>query len=105
MGISTETVLRGTIVMLPWVISLVAFWRSTNSTDPDSPMLSKRSSVFLIVLGLLLFITGLMLSETGILDGVIPEFKIIDVGYKMLGLLLVFYGNVGKGFKLVKVQR
>ena len=105
MGISTETVLRGTLVMLPWIISFAAAYITTNRTNPESPMLSKRNSIILFVLGLLLYLTGTIFINAGVLDGIIPEFKTIGVGYKILGILLVFYGHVGKGYKLVKIKR
>lgn len=47
-------------------------------------MLSKRNSILLIVLGLLLYLTGIILIDAGILEGVIEEFKIEVGGIKKL---------------------
>ena len=105
MGISTETILRGTVMMLPWAISLFAVWLSTNSSDPDSPMLTKTKSKFLIALGILLFLTGMILVNMGVLEGVIQEFRVMDDSYKILGILLVFYGYFGRNYKLIKIIR
>ncbi|MES9854707.1 MAG: hypothetical protein ABW170_23095 [Candidatus Thiodiazotropha sp. L084R] len=105
MVISTETVLRGALLMLPWIISFTTIYLSTNISNPDRPMLSNRSSIFLMVLGFMLFITGIVFVDIGILEGVIPEFRVVGVGYKISGLILVFYGYKGRGYKLVKIKR
>jgi hypothetical protein len=104
MGISTETVLRGALVMLPWIISFSAVYLTTNRKNSDIPMLSKRNSIILYVLGILLYITGTIINNAGVLDGILQDFRTIGIGHKILGMLLVFYGHVGKGYKLVKVE-
>ena len=91
--------------MLPWAISFIAVWRCTNISDIESPMLSKRSGIFLIALGFLLFMTGMIVVDMVGLEGIVKEWRIMDVGYEMLGLLLMFYGNVGRNYKLVKIER
>ncbi|MES9861670.1 MAG: hypothetical protein ABW157_21400 [Candidatus Thiodiazotropha sp. LLP2] len=105
MGLTTETALRGALVLLPWVILIIAVYLTLNRSNPDRPMLSKRNSILLIVLGLLLYLTGIILINAGILEGVIEEFKIVGWGYKTIGILLVFIGYVGRNYKLVKIKR
>lgn len=104
MGITSESLLRGLLVIAPWIISVVGVWFATNRSNPELPMLNKRNSILLIILGLILFLLGLILVDSGIFEEIIPGFRMLKTEYKILGILLMSYGYAGRKYRLVRVQ-
>lgn len=95
-----ESIQNTSVVMAPWFITFGIVWYVTNTSRPGEPMVSLKCCILLIIVGLILFIAGILINELDLFAIEATGQDLRSLHYQFLGLFLVFYGGHGKKYIL-----
>lgn len=95
-----ESIQNTSVIMAPWFITLGMVWFVTNTSRPGESMVSLKCSIYLIIVGLMLFVAGILIKELDLFAIEATGQVLRFLHYQFLGLFLVVYGGYGKKYVL-----